>query len=498
MAPAETREVRFLAGEPGTYIYSAATSDKPLEFRDSKEKLLSGGFVVDAPGANTDDQIFVIGIWAKITGTLGEEIATLNGKAWPFTERMTLKQGQTYHWRVINPSEIDHAMHLHGFYFNVDGVGDGEHYERYSDDQRRLAVTEHVDDGHVFEMTWTPDRAGNWLFHCHMVLHMSPSESLHPKSAEPAGYSPEHEHATGMGGLVIGITVLPDAAAPAPVAATVPRKLQLVISENPAKVPLYTLEVNDPKLPVAVSTAPDKDKPPSLLGPPIILTRGETTEIEIKNQTSGPTAIHWHGMELESYFDGVPGWTGSGQSTTPPVAPGTSFVARMTPPRAGTFIYHTHWHDDKQLLNGVYGPLIVLESGQKYDPDHDRTFVFSVGKYVPFGFLLLLNGNPQPDPIELHAGTPYRRLINISDGAADLRVRLTSNDALVKWKVIAKDGADLPPAQLKSSTADMGITVGETYDVEYQADSPSLAELKIWEPSFPSPVIVPLQFVAPK
>ena len=99
----------------------------------------------------------------------------------------------------------------------------------------------------------------------------------------------------------------------------------------------------------------------------------------------------------------------------------------------------------------------------------------------------------------MHAGTPYRlRLINISDGAADLRVRLTSNDALVKWKVIAKDGADLPPAQLKSSTADMGITVGETYDVEYQADSPSFAELKIWEPSFPSPVIVPLQFVAPK
>jgi hypothetical protein len=33
----------------------------------------------------------------------------------------------------------------------------------------------------------------------------------------------------------------------------------------------------------------------------------------------------------------------------------------------------------------------------------------------------------------------------------------------VQWKVIAKDGAGLPPAQLRSSTADMGITVGETY-----------------------------------
>jgi len=110
-----------------------------------------------------------------------------------------------------------------------------------------------------------------------------------------------------------------------------------------------------------------------------------------------------------------------------------------------------------------------------------------------------VNGHPQPDPIELHAGTPYQlRLINITDNAADLRVRLTSNDAPVQWKVLAKDGADLPPAQLKSTTAEMGITVGETYDVEYQADKPGVAELKIWETSFPSSVTLPLQFVAAK
>ena len=90
----------------------------------------------------------------------------------------------------------------------------------------------------------------------------------------------------------------------------------------------------------------------------------------------------------------------------------------MTPPRAGTFIYHTHCHDDVQLRNGLYGPLIVLEPGQKYDPEHDRTFVFSMGKYDPFGFMLLVNGYPQPDPVELHTATRYRlRLINITDGA---------------------------------------------------------------------------------
>jgi FtsP/CotA-like multicopper oxidase with cupredoxin domain len=299
-----------------------------------------------------------------------------------------------------------------------------------------------------------------------------------------------------MGGLVMGITVLPGATpAPNSVTANAARKLQLVISENPEKIPLYKLEVNDPKVPAV----PDKDKPPSLLGPPIFLTRGETTEIEVKNLTTNPTSIHWHGMELESYYDGVPGWTGSGQQTTPAIAPGTSFVARFTPPRAGTFIYHTHWHDVIQLRNGVYGPLIVLEPGEKYDPELDRIFVFSMGKYIPFGLILLVNGHPEPDPIELRTGFRYRlRFINITDEESDLRVRLTKNDVPVQWKVIAKDGADLPPAQLKSSRADMGISVGETYDVEYQAETPGLAELKIWQPSFPSQVTLPLKFLAAK
>jgi hypothetical protein len=43
----------------------------------------------------------------------------------------------------------------------------------------------------------------------------------------------------------------------------------------------------------------------------------------------------------------------------------------------------------------------------------------------------------------------------------------------------------------------MGITVasGETYDVEFQAESPGLASLEIWQPSYPSSVIQPLKFV---
>ncbi len=501
IAPGESREVQFIAGEPGTYMYWAATSDHTLDTRELAETMLSGAFIIDPPGARPDDRIFVLGLWGKdFFAADGVEITSINGKAWPYDEHVTYKAGETVHWRVINPTVSQHAMHLHGFFFNVDGVGDGEHYERYSEDQRRKAVTEFIDIGHVFDMTWTPDRAGNWLFHCHMVVHMSPAECLHPPSTLPAAYSPEHDRGSTMGGLVIGITVLPNSNSPIAAAATSPaRKLQLVISENPAKIPLYRLEVKDPSAPSTATPAPGAAAPPVWLGPQIILTRGETTEIEVKNQTTQPTTIHWHGMELESYYDGVPGWTGTTEKPSPAIPPGTSFIARMTPPRAGTFIYHTHWHDATQILNGIYGPLIVLEPGQKYDPEHDRSIVFSIGKYDPFGYLLLINGNPQPDPLELRAGTRYRlRLINITDNFADMRVRLTSDGAPVQWKIIAKDGADLPPAQLKSSAADMYLTVGETYDVEYQAASPSVATLEVWEASLPTSMVLPLKFAALK
>jgi FtsP/CotA-like multicopper oxidase with cupredoxin domain len=50
---------------------------------------------------------------------------------------------------------------------------------------------------------------------------------------------------------------------------------------------------------------------PGLIGPPIVLTRGQPVEIEVVNRVKDPTAIHWHGIELESYYDGVPGWSGA-------------------------------------------------------------------------------------------------------------------------------------------------------------------------------------------
>src|SRR5207253_3320353 len=75
---------------------------------------------------------------------------------------------------------------------------------------------------------------------------------------------------------------------------------------------------------------------PALTGPPIVLNQHEPVEISVVNRLKEATSIHWHGIELESYYDGVPGWGGIDERKTPPVDPGQTFVARMVPSRAGT------------------------------------------------------------------------------------------------------------------------------------------------------------------
>jgi len=258
------------------------------------------------------------------------------------------------------------------------------------------------------------------------------------------------------------------------------RKLQLTIDERADSQPRYALQLREPALSPTSSLGSGAVP---LIGPLIVLTRAQPVEIELVNRSTQPTAIHWHGIELESYYDGVAGWTGTTQQTTPAVNPGQSFVVSMAPPRAGTFIYHTHWHDQAQLENGIYGPLIVLPAEQKFDPASDKTFLFSLGVFEPIGELLLINGHPQPAPLRLVTGRKYRfRLINISPNNEGMRASLRKAGVPVQWRIIAKDGTDLPPAPAGIQTAEFRITVGETYDFEFEASAPQELALEVYLP----------------
>ncbi len=477
LAAGETKELDFAAGEAGTYIYWASTLAKGEADTDGP---MSGAFIVDAPGAPSDDRLFMIQLWVKNRFRPDfQGVLVINGKSWPYTERLQAQVGQAEHWRVLNASLIAHPMHLHGFYFHVDAVGDGESEQHYSEGQRRMVVTETVNPGHTFDMTWLPERAGNWIFHCHILDHMS--DAMTPVIFGPGGppATTEHSHPAysddgmGMAKLVLGITVKDETAKLLPAKTIIaPATVQqhLFVRERPAS----------DRVPAGPGFYLDGvSKKVEAIGPPLVLTRGERSAITVTNELNEPTAIHWHGIEIESYYDGVPGWTGAGQRTTPPIAPGHSFVAYMTPPRAGTFIYHTHWHDVRQLTGGLYGALLVMPPGEAYDPAKDKVFVLGRSGLDQMREPLMLNGSPQPGMMVLLTGQTYRlRFINITPNDDRVVVSLNSAGHTVKWRALAKDGADLPEQQAIVGDAIQPLGVGETCDFEFAPNNSGQYELR--------------------
>jgi FtsP/CotA-like multicopper oxidase with cupredoxin domain len=203
------------------------------------------------------------------------------------------------------------------------------------------------------------------------------------------------------------------------------------------------------------------------VGPPLVLERGEPVSITVVNQLAEPTAVHWHGIELESYFDGVAGFSGAGSQISPAIAPSDSFVARFTPPRAGTFIYHTHVNESQQQLAGLAGALVVLDSGHVLDTTTDHVVLITTPPGEEQLRLVLLNGKATPAALELRAGVAHRlRLINITTNRPNIRVELWRGDSLIAWRPLAKDGADLPASQRAARPARSPIAIGETMDYE--------------------------------
>jgi FtsP/CotA-like multicopper oxidase with cupredoxin domain len=194
-----------------------------------------------------------------------------------------------------------------------------------------------------------------------------------------------------------------------------------------------------------------------------VLTRNQPVAIHITNRLDEPTSVHWHGIELESYYDGVPGWGGDGPKVSPMIMPGESFDAVFAPPRAGTFMYHTHMNDLSQLSSGLYGALIVVPEGTKFQPESDKVFLLSRNGKRKDGELLL-NGATAPAPLELRAGVRYRlRFIDILANNS-IVINAIQDGKPVEWVPIAKDGADLASVQSVATPAAFTIAPGETYD----------------------------------
>ncbi len=475
IAPGASRTFEFTLAQSGTFLYGARST----AVRGVVEtEQLGGAIVVDEPGETADDRVFVLNIFGAPTAQGGYRNAiAINGRSWPHTERVEVTVGDTLHWRVVNATSRPHPMHLHGMYFRVDARGTARRDTLYAPDARRMVVTELMQSRSTMRMTLSPETPGNWLFHCHLAYHViaaaarldSPPEAHEMMSMDPR---------THMAGLIIGLTARPRGRVRA-----APRPARTLSATVVAGAEVDTMHFR----PISMRIARDARAltPPSVgvgegpaaPGDLIVLTRGEPTDIVVRNATDKPTAIHWHGLELESYSDGVAGWSGSGANLAPAIAPGASFTAHLTLKRAGTFIYHTHLNDIEQITGGLYGALIVLPPGERYDPARDLVLVAAEDFTTDQGYTV--NGGRKDADLAARAGQPIRiRMIDIAP-AEPFLFEMWRDSTLAEWTPIAKDGWDLPPARAVPAPARMSVNVGETFDARFTPAGPGRWVLRV-------------------
>ena len=121
-------------------------------------------------------------------------------------------------------------------------------------------------------------------------------------------------------------------------------------------------------------------------GPLIKVRKGATIFVNFTNETSLPTAVHWHGVRLDNRYDGVPGLTQEA------VQPGQTFRYQIYFKDAGIYWYHPHHREDIQQELGLAGNMLVAPTSEDYYSPVNREeivmlddLVLTEDSITPFG-----------------------------------------------------------------------------------------------------------------
>ena len=177
--PGDSFTYEFTAGQPGTFFYHS--HDHP----DRQQGLgLYGALIIeprdDARDRRYDyDQDVVIQLqeWLEREGYTYPAMLmegglpnffTINGKAYPDTEPISMRVGERVRVRFIGSNNnFIHPMHIHGGPFEIVET-DGNPVPEAA---RLLKDTVNVGPGERWDVIWTARLPGKWLLHCHIPHH---------------------------------------------------------------------------------------------------------------------------------------------------------------------------------------------------------------------------------------------------------------------------------------------------------------------------------------
>ena len=107
----------------------------------------------------------------------------------------------------------------------------------------------------------------------------------------------------------------------------------------------------------------------SIPGPTLEFTEGEYAVIYVENKMDVETSIHWHGLLLPNFYDGVP------YLTTPPIEPGHTLKYEFAIKQSGTYWYHGHTMLQEQV--GVFGSFVIHPKKEKLKYDKELVLMLS-------------------------------------------------------------------------------------------------------------------------
>ena len=202
-------------------------------------------------------------------------------------------------------------------------------------------------------------------------------------------------------------------------------------------------------------------------GPMLKVQQGSTVVVQFHNALEEPTTVHWHGLRLNSRFDGIPGISQS------PTESGEAFTYELYFPDDGLYWYHPHVREDVQQDLGLYGNIHVLPKSRADDnPVHfeqrlilddvllDEHGLIPWGEDVPthalmgrFGNVMLTNGvtdfemNVQPASVVRFylTNVANARSFNVTFG--DLPVKVIASDISRFERQVMVESVPIAPAE---------------------------------------------------
>ena len=170
--PGERFVYEFTLNQNGTFFYHSHMAMQEMVG-------MLGGFIIHpkTPYAPRVDKDYLIELQeyavlpnSTIPNSLNMEFnwLTFNGKAGPASTPLIIRQGERVRIRIINLGMDHHPIHLHGFTF----WETGREGARLPEIIWHRGNTALVGVAQARDIEFVADRAGDWMFHCHLPHHM--------------------------------------------------------------------------------------------------------------------------------------------------------------------------------------------------------------------------------------------------------------------------------------------------------------------------------------